>query len=188
MPGSRKGEKRGAAGRRRRQESDALGIEKPHGKHARRPGRTHEEYYRDVVKFVNNETANQDEPREVMLEAMRYFQDQAREYLQMAQWLRRQVMNLRTQGELEANDLQLARVEAMVKDFYQTAVDVAYKCAPYVHSRFQAIAVHTSSNKGPIEMMGLILNEIDEANRGRPSWAPTPATLELEAEHSEAAE
>lgn len=191
MSGSRKGEKRGAAGRQRsRSIEDALGIEKPHGTHARRPGRTHEEYYRDVQKMVSGTTAATSEPRDVMLKAMRYFESQADEYLEMAQWLRRQVMNLRTEAELAANDLQLARVEAMVREFYNLAVDVAYKCAPYVHSRFASVQVNASANNntGPVELMGIILREIDEANRGKPSWA-LPPTLELEANPvSEAAE
>jgi len=37
----------------------------------------------------------------------------------------------------------------------------------------------TGANKGPIEVIGLILKEIEQANSDRPSWAPPD--LELEA-------
>jgi hypothetical protein len=180
MAGSRKGEKRGAAGRKRDyRPKDAIGVEKPHGKHARRPARSQEEYFRDITKVITGTTASQTEPREVMLKAMRYFEGQAEEYLEMAKWLRRQLLEPKTQDEIAASEAQLDAVEIRVRDFYMMAVDVAYKCAPYVHPRLQAIQMQHGASGSATSLIGALLDEIDQAARGKPSWAPQ--TLELTA-------
>jgi hypothetical protein len=180
MSGSRKGEKRGAAGGKRTYKpTDALGVELPHGKHARRPSRSQEEYYRDIARVITGTTASESQPREVMLKAMRYFEAQADEYLEMARWLRRQLLGQMTPEDVQANDQQLAIVEGRVREFYLLMVDVAYKCAPYVHPRLQAIQVGSGAGKDSATILGQLLEEIDQTSRGRPSWAPP--TLELTA-------
>lgn len=180
MAGSRKGEKRGAAGRKRTyRPKDVLGVEMPHGKTARSSPRSKDEYFRDIVRVITGTTASASEPRDVMLKAMRYFEGQADEYLKMAQWLRGQLLEPKTDEQIKATDRQLEIVESRVREFYLLMVDVAYKCAPYMHARYQAIQMLPGDGTNAMSAMGALLDEIDQISRGRPSWAPP--TLELTA-------
>lgn len=182
MPGSMKGEKRGAAGshirkakaKPPRKSADAVtGVKKP------RKSVTHtkatEEYYRDIHRVINGETARDIQPRELMLKAMRYFDGLAEEHLRMAEWVLAQLTTMTAEQLVQADD-KIAMIEARVREYYLIAVDIAYKAAPYVHARLSAVQL-TGANEGPIEVIGTLLKEIDEANRGRPTWAPP--TLEL---------
>lgn len=191
MPGSRKGEKRGAAGRHRSSDLDAInaldsleGIVNTGPKRTgRKPGRSdtaNEQYYRDVTKFINGDTASQLEPREVMLKAMRWFEARAEEYVSMSRWLLGKLTELKTPEDFAAHDVQLQQVELRIRDYYNQAVDVAYKCAPFVHPRLSAVAMGGGDFGGPVQVIGMLLEEIEALNQGRPSWAPKEIELQAE--------
>lgn len=185
MGGSVKGEKRGAAGRvvgaakgkgapkaPRAPQQKIGGPEKPHRTHTK----ASEEYYRDIHRVLNGETGREMQPRELMLEAMRYFHAQAEEHKQMAEWLLDQLKECKAKEDFEQWDVRNDFIGGRIREFYLIAVDIAYKAAPYVHARLSAVQV-TGANNGPIEVVGMLLKEIDEANRGRPTWAPPQLEL-----------
>lgn len=136
----------------------------------RGPARSSEQYYRDIVKVINGETAKDREPRELMLKTMRYFEGLGDEQVRMATWLRDKLNTLKPH-EFAEWDAQLYLIERQIREYFLLATDVAYKCAPYCHSRLSAIQV-TGANQGPLEVVGMMLEEIDILNRGRPTWAP----------------
>lgn len=184
MAGSRKGERRGGKrkGTTPKPSTKPKVVEGERGKggplrRRKAPMRT-EEYYRDITKVISASTAALVEPREVMLEAMRYFHDIASESLQEEQYWLDKLRECKDQSEFKLVAEGIAQARLSTREFYLLAVDCGFKCAPYVHAKLSSMEV-TGANKGPIEVVGLLLQEIDAANRDRPSWAPP--TLELEA-------
>lgn len=185
MAGSKKGERRGG----KRAGSGPMSAQKAPraptpagpvvnsmaGKKTSPNRKATEEYYRSVVAVVSGEDARHREPRELMLKTMRYFEDLGDQHVQMCNWLLAQLKTLTPEKQAEM-DTQLEYVERKIREFYLLATDVAYKCAPYVHARLSAVQV-TGANQGPIEVVGMLLKEIDEANRGRPTWAPPDLKL-----------
>lgn len=178
MPGSKKGEHRGAANKNHVRTAPAE-PKKPR-KPRSAPVRT-EEYYREVTRVVTG-TALDDaiEPRELMLEAMRYFHSLANESRQHAMHIMRSLAQCETDADFQKVDQALAGSELRTREMYLLAVECGYKVAPYIHAKLASIEV-SGPNKGPIEVMSLLLQEIASANADRPSWAP--ADLDLEAEH-----
>lgn len=161
---------------------DALGIVLPHdGDPLKRgrpmgPSKSTEEYYREVVAVATGDSAARVEVRDGMLEAFEYFIEEARSYRRMAQWVRDKIIECKTPDDFAAVDLQLDAVTTRVQNFYLLAADVGQKVLPYVHARLSAMVV-AGSNDGPIESIGLLLQEIDQLNRGRPTWAPPEMKL-----------
>ena len=189
MSGSRKGERRGgkrkgmppktAAHPTKPKKPTTAPVDVPGAPLRRRtaPIRT-EEYYRDIQRALSANGVALIEPRELMLEAMRYFYDEAREHREeQVFWLRKLAQ---CQSEKDFADVVagIDQAKMSTREFYLLAVDCGFKCAPYVHAKLSSMEV-TGANKGPIEVIGLILKEIEQANSDRPSWAPPD--LELEA-------
>jgi hypothetical protein len=175
MAGSKKGERRGGkrAGTGQMSAPKAPKVKLPTGGNngvKRGPARATEQYYRDITKAINGTTAKDREPRELMLKTMRYFEGLGDEQVAMATWLRDKLRTLKP-SEFKDWDEQLFVVERQIREYFLLATDVAYKCAPYCHSRLSAIQV-TGPNQGPLEVVGMMLEEIDILNRGRPTWAP----------------
>lgn len=181
MPGSRKGEKRGAAGRMRNAE---LGVEMQHAQQPEKPKRGQgergrdrrtEDYYRQVVRYVN-EDLTETEPRELMLRAMRWFEGRADEALQqraafvqsIAEMPPEQLAKLSPADAMNL-DVHLAKIEQSITANLLQAVDVGFKVAPYVHPRLSAIAVAPATGS-PSNIMGRLMQEIELLSRGKPSW------------------
>lgn len=185
MAGSRKGERRG--GRRKGTppttppEVAAIGKSKAVRKKVHAPKRT-EEYYREITRVINGSTAADIEPREVMLEAMRFFHGKANEEKSLMVDMARQLGRCTTDTQFAMMGDLLAASELRVREMYLLAVDCGFKVAPYVHAKLSSMEI-TGPDKAPIEIIGTLLHEIAEANRGRPTWMPE--TLELEAERIE---
>ena len=189
MAGSRKGERRG--GKRKGEEPKTpkrpkvpqkrtVGPSEAPGALLRRrtaPLRT-DEYYRDIQRVISGNNLALIEPREVMLEAMRYFHGLAQEHKEEQLFWLRKLAQCNDNAEFEAVAAGIDQARMATREFYLLAVDCGFKCAPYVHAKLSSMEV-TGANKGPIEVIGLILKEIEQANSDRPSWAPPD--LELEA-------
>jgi hypothetical protein len=52
---------------------------------------------------------------------------------------------------------------------YTQALDAAFKAGPYYHSKLSPGSGEISQS--PLELMAIIVREIDDATRGRPTWA-----------------
>jgi hypothetical protein len=158
MSGSKKGERRGAAGRQRKEEL----VGKPQVPATpRKPGPkgprvASEDYYRQVIRFVNDDL-DKIEPREMMLEAMRYFRSRAQESLAMRSAILEGV-GMAAPGALTVEKLQeidrdLAQSERDIAANLLQAADVAFKVAPFVHPRLSAIGVADGSGKNQATAM-----------------------------------
>ena len=198
MGGSRKGERRGGKrkstvvvpdgprGRPKNRKNrekivNALGVPIP----KRIAPKATEQYYRDVQRVIGDSpdtAAALIEPREVMLETMRYFHGRSREGLK---YLNHIISTMPDQPSAEAAreiDAQIGIAEAQIKENALTASDVAFKVAPYVHPRLSSTEI-AGDSANPVQIVGILLKEIDMASRGRPTWAPP--TLELSANKEE---
>lgn len=178
MAGSRKGEHRGGAkpGHVSRTAGGSVTkIDRP----ARKPKsqKRTEEYYREITAVITGSELRKDEPREVMLEAMQYFVDGARSERGLKDRMVAQLANCTTDQEYAMIAELLGNSEQRIKELYLLALDAGFKVAPYVHSKLSSVEI-SGPDKGPIEIIGLLLDDIHKANKGRPTWAPP--TLELE--------
>ena len=178
MAGSKKGEKRGAAGRARNTE---LGVEKPHvekkpqmprGVGQRGPDRRTEDYMRQVVRMVNPEYANDVEPREFMLKVMRYADHKGNEAMAEKEALIEEMADRVNRG-IPTNwaeyDLRLAHIESRINSYWAAGMDAAFKVAPYLHPRLSAIAVAPATGSAS-NIMSRLFQEIEQLGRGKPSW------------------
>lgn len=104
-------------------------------------------------------------PKEVMLCAMAFYEETAIEDVELMQ------ANLELAGQSEskeAKDLFLAAAEVFenrVRLNLTNAVDIAYKVAPYVHPRLSAIMTNPGSTDNPLNILGTLLRDLDEAGR-----------------------
>ena len=93
MSGSKKGEKRGAAGRKRRAE----GIAPPRASKRHRsvtlPAKGSEQYMREIAAMVLGGSSRV-LPKDQMIKALRYFDDQAEDLLAMKQGLKKQLLDI----------------------------------------------------------------------------------------------
>lgn len=169
MAGSKKGERRGNA--RKRVDDPAP---KPTARHQtiKMPSKASEDYMRQIVAVVNglDEGQNTMMPREMMLEAQRYFHDKALMLKEHCQVLFEKLLAEANPEQAQELDKQLRQTEYLVRSEYLTAVEVAFKAAPYYHPKLSAVAI-AGGSEGPIEILSTLLSEIDEATRGRPTWA-----------------
>lgn len=183
MVGSRKGEKRGGAkGKRHWTPNPDLHKEGVRGNRKGAKNKPKVVIGQEVMKILASSAAvsSKEEkleryfvvtgkrmrlPKEVMLSAMAFFEDAAIEDVEIMQ------ANLQLAGEaeseaekepfLKAADIAEGRVRANLTN----AVDIAYKVAPYVHPRLSAIMTNPGSNDSPLNILGVLLRDLDEAGR-----------------------
>lgn len=94
-------------------------------------------------------------PRDVMLNIMRMYVEKANFHMQN---------HLDMADDEDVTDEQRDKVEAKAIYFLKEATDVAYKVAPYVHARLQAIQVVDNSRSAQ-SILGSLLEEIDAEAR-----------------------
>lgn len=185
MAGSRKGEHRGGAkpGHVATTVASPAGKVKKQRKAPRAPKRS-EEYYREITRVISGEDMRKDiEPRDVMLEAMRYFHAEAMEERSMKAQLLAQAARLPPDDPrwVTVNQM-LGDCQSRIERMHIVATDTAFKVAPYTHAKLSSIEI-TGPDKGPVNIIHTLLDDIHKANRGRPTWAPPE--LELEAVREE---
>lgn len=104
-------------------------------------------------------------PKEVMLDAMGYFEDRAVQHVQVA------YANLEMAEQAETPEArQLYNEAAMLeeqraREYLVTATDVAYKVAPFVHPRLSAIMTNPGANDSPTTLLATLMRELDEAGQ-----------------------
>lgn len=106
-------------------------------------------------------------PRDVMLDAMRYFENTANEYMKVFEAnMAAELEALKTgdQIAIERAARGVVYAENRLREYILMAVEVGYKVAPYVHARLSAIAVADTS-QNPLNMIRQLLQDIDEAGK-----------------------
>lgn len=185
MAGSRKGERRGGAkpGHVSLKPKTVAKPDSPRARIKRRAPKRSEEYFREVTAMITGDAMKRrDEPRDAMWEAMQYFLDGARAERRLFDDMRAQLANCRSDAEFKMIGDMLENSTQRIKELYQLTLDAGFKVAPYVHAKLSSIEI-SGPDKGPIEIIGMLLSDIEKANAGRPTWAPPE--LELEAERLE---
>lgn len=93
-------------------------------------------------------------PREVMLQAMRHF-------FEMALTAHTEVNRLIGEGDQAA----AATAELKFERYMILAGDMAYKAAPYLHARLQAVMLSTPQDRPPASAIAELLKEINATMR-----------------------
>lgn len=122
------------------------------------------EQERDLYRIAVGDDARL--PKEVMLDAMRYFENTAREYLKMLQANMEVELAAIKSGDkiaMASAALGVELAERRVDDYLARAVDVGYKAAPYVHARLSAILVNPGDSDKPLNAIRQLMQDIDEA-------------------------
>lgn len=165
MAGSRKGERRGAARKR-------IGDAPPKVPRKARlmPQKYTEDYMHQIVTVINAPGKIKPLPREVMLEGMHWFYGEMTTYSEMVPDLIRDMLNERDEAKADKIAEKLHWVKGEVRTMFLQAVEIARNAAPYYHAKVTPDRNAGSQDGSPLEWMRLMLQEIDDATRGRPTW------------------
>jgi len=104
-------------------------------------------------------------PKEVLLSAMRYFEESAIEYSEVLR------ANLEAAARAEGPDAQavmaaaVASAESQVDKYVSMAADVAFKAAPFVHPRLAALMTNPGGDKSAGTLFEMLMRDLDEAGK-----------------------
>lgn len=168
MAGSRKGERRGGA---KKKLGDPAPKRTARQETVKLPTKFSEDYARQVLMVAAPTPGGRvrTPPRELMWEVQEFFHDLALDFLAQVKFIRKQTLLVTTQAEMEALDVQLLWAEGKAQQMYRDSLDAAFKAGPYYHSKMSPGTGEISQS--PLELMAIIIREIDDAMRGRPTWA-----------------
>lgn len=104
-------------------------------------------------------------PKDVMLDAMRYFEESAIEWGEVLRANMQQSAMARTPEQTAIFETAVSVAEMRMREYVAMAVDVAYKAAPYVHPRLAAVMTSPGDDKDPGSLISQLFRELDEAGR-----------------------
>lgn len=178
--GSKKGEHRGGAkpGRKGFQKGHKLARGRPAGS-TNKP-----KFDPNVAAILNNDKISVAErerriesyfmitgrrtrmPREVMLDAMRFFEEQAIDYHEIMEANMELAATAPTDEAKAIYEQHVTAAEAKLNQSLSMAVDVAYKAAPFCHPRLAAVVTNPAGDaKNPMNVLALLMQELDEAGK-----------------------
>jgi hypothetical protein len=170
MAGSKKGERRGGA---KKKLTDPAPKRTARQLSVQLPRKCSEDYARQVTMMVNAPPTTGQRaptpPRDMMWKAQEYFHDLALDYLEQGRFLIAQMHLAPTREDLEKLHLEHDWVKEKANAMMTQALDAAFKAGPYYHSKMSPGSA--ALNESPQELMAIIIREIDDAARGRPTWA-----------------
>lgn len=108
-------------------------------------------------------------PKEVMLDAMRYFEDSAVQYSKVLKANLVQAARAETLEEKELLGAAISEAEGLVDKYLSMTVDVAFKVAPFVHPRLAAIMTNEAGDKSTQTLFQMLMRDLDEAGQ-RPRY------------------
>lgn len=104
-------------------------------------------------------------PKDVLLNAMRYFEESAIEYSEVLRAnldLASRATGLDAQATMAA---AVAAAEAQVDKYVSMAADVAFKAAPFVHPRLAALLTNPGGDKSAGTLFEMLMRDLDEAGK-----------------------
>jgi hypothetical protein len=104
-------------------------------------------------------------PKEVMLDAMRFFEESAIEWGEVQRANLIQSAMATTAEERVIYEEAVSVADMRMREYLTQAVDVAYKVAPYVHPRLAALITNPQDDKNPLSAVAMLFKELDEAGR-----------------------
>lgn len=190
MSGSRKGERRGGArpGHIRKSAKPATpdpaaAVKRKAGRPPGSPNKLKPRVNPEVVQILNKRgvsIANREKelemyftvvgkrdrlPKDVLLGAMRYFEESAIEYSEVLR------ANLEAAARATGPQAQavmasaVAAAEAQVDKYVSMAADVAFKAAPFVHPRLAALITNPGGDKSASTLFEMLMRDLDEAGK-----------------------
>jgi len=170
MAGSRKGEHRGGA---KKKLTDPAPKRTARQLAVKLPKKSSEDYMRQIAMVVNAPTVRGQRvptpPRELMWKVQEHFHDLALDFLDQARFLLKQMHLAKNRKELDELHREHDWVNEKANAMFVMALDAAFKAGPYYHSKLSPGS--GVINESPLELMAIIVREIDDATRGRPTWA-----------------
>lgn len=104
-------------------------------------------------------------PKEVMLDAMRYFEENAIEWGEVQHANMVKSATALSDEERAVYESAVAVADQRMRESLMLAVDVAYKVAPFVHPRLAALLSNPASDQNPMNAVAMLFKELDEAGR-----------------------
>lgn len=104
-------------------------------------------------------------PKEVMLDAMRFFEENAIEWAEVQRANLIQSATAKTIEERTVYEAAVATADMRMREYLTQAVDVAYKVAPYVHPRLAALITNPQNEQNALNAVAMLFKELDEAGR-----------------------
>jgi hypothetical protein len=104
-------------------------------------------------------------PKEVMLDAMRYFEESGIEWGEVVRANMMKSALSKTPEDQAIFEAAVAGAEQRMREYILMAVDVAYKAAPYVHPRLAAVLTNPGSGDSPLNAVAALFRDLDEAGR-----------------------
>jgi hypothetical protein len=104
-------------------------------------------------------------PKDVLLNAMRYFEESAIEYSEVLR------ANLEAAAKATGPQAQavmaaaVSAAEAQVDKYVSMAADVAFKAAPFVHPRLAALITNPGGDRSAGSLLDLLMRDLDEAGK-----------------------
>jgi len=175
MAGSRKGDRRGAA---RKRITDPVAVVTARATAI--PRKNSEAYMREIAMVLTATPGHVNlEPKYLLLEGQNYFWREVLELQKTVKQVEHHISHVDTtnRAEVEQLDELLDQIKRQVRDNMVMAGEFARNAAPYFHPRKGAVPDSISDVSDPMEVLRLLLREIDEMSRGKPTWMP--GTLKL---------
>lgn len=186
MPGSRKGERRGGAkpGRIRKAKLGKTGSPMKRGGGTgvgRAKGTGNKSKFDPKMGVILNKQATplrrEQElemyfiatgkrmrlPKEVMLDAMRYFEEMGIDWADVVRENMRLLAGAQSDEARDIYERAIEFAETRVREHILMAVDVAYKAAPYLHPRLAALITNPGADQSPLNAISQLFKDLDEA-------------------------
>lgn len=135
------------------------------------PQKYTEDYMRQIVMAVNGAPAGCLPPREMIKEAQDYFHMGAAELKETLEIIKVSIRNCDSadRAMMEELNREFFALRREIREAYMVAAEMAFKNLPYFHAKIiPTDAAGTAAS--PLDALLLMLREIDELSRGRPTW------------------
>lgn len=185
MSGSRKGERRGGArpGHIRKSAKPSVPVKRSAGRPPGSKNKVKPRIDPEVMLILNKRgvsiadrekevemyftiTGKRERlPKDVLLNAMRYFEESAVEYSEVLR------ANLEAAARAQGPEAQavlaaaISAAEGQVDKYVSMAADVAYKAAPYVHPRLAALITNPGGDKSSATLFDMLMRDLDQAGK-----------------------
>jgi hypothetical protein len=104
-------------------------------------------------------------PKEVMLDAMRYFEASAIEYAEVLRANLEAAALARSPDERIILGEAVSQAEGQVDKYVSMAADIAFKAAPYLHPRLAALITNPGGDRSSMTMLQQLMQDLDEAGK-----------------------
>ena len=105
-------------------------------------------------------------PKEIMIDAMRFFEEQAIDYHEVMAANMELAATAPNDAAKAVYEQAVSAAEVKLNQSLAMAVDVASKAAPFCHPRLAAVVTNPAGDaKNPMNVLALLMQELDEAGK-----------------------